>query len=33
MKSFAIALLSLTLALPVFGKNNKSTYPDPCSQV
>ena len=27
------ALLSFTLVLPAFGKNNKSTYLDPCSQV
>jgi len=28
-----VALLSLALALPAFGKTYKSTYPDPCSQM
>ena len=33
MKLLVVALLSLTFALPAFGKTYKSTYPDPCSQV
>ena len=28
-----VALISLALTLPVFGKTYKSTYPDACSQV
>ena len=28
-----VALMSLSLALPVFGKTYKSTYPVPCSEV
>jgi len=33
MKSAVVALISLIVALPAFGKTYKSTYPDPCSQV
>jgi hypothetical protein len=29
----AVALMSLSLALPVFGKTYKSTYPVPCGEV
>jgi hypothetical protein len=28
-----VALMSLALALPAFGRTTKSTYPDPCSEV
>jgi len=33
MRFLVVALLSLTIALPAFGKTYKSTYPDPCSEV
>jgi len=33
MRSVIVALISLIVALPAFGKTYKSTYPDPCSQV
>jgi hypothetical protein len=33
MKFAFVALMSLALALPAFGKTYKSTYPDPCSEV
>jgi hypothetical protein len=33
MKPIVVALMSLTLALPVFGKTYKSTYPVPCGEV
>ena len=33
MKFVVVALISLTLALPAFGKHYKSTYPVSCSQV
>ncbi len=33
MKHLVLALMSLSLALPVFGKTYKSTYSVPCSEV
>jgi len=33
MKFVIVALMSLALALPAFGKTYKSTYPVPCSEV
>ena len=33
MKLIVVALMSITFAVPAFGKTYKSTYPDPCSQV
>ena len=33
MRFLAVALLSLTFALPAFGMTYKSSYPDPCSEV
>jgi hypothetical protein len=33
MKSLFVALLSLALALPSFGKTSKNTYPTPCSDL
>lgn len=33
MKCIVIALVTLTLALPMFGKTYKSTYSNPCSEV
>ena len=33
MKLLVLALMSLSLALPVFGKTYKSTYPVPCGEV
>jgi hypothetical protein len=33
MKSVVVALISLIVALPAFGKTYKSTYPDPCNEV
>ncbi len=33
MKFAVVALMSLTLAVPAFGKAHKDTYPVPCSQL
>ena len=33
MRFVVVALMSLALALPAFGKTYKSTYSDPCSEV
>ena len=33
MKSVAVALLSLALALPSFAKTSKNTYPTACSEL
>ncbi len=33
MKHLVLALMSLSLALPVFGKTYKSTYTVPCGEV
>jgi hypothetical protein len=33
MRSVIVALISLIVALPAFGKTYKNTYPDPCSDV
>ena len=33
MKFAVVVLMSLTLAVPVFGKTSKTTYPAPCSEL
>jgi hypothetical protein len=33
MKSVVVALMSLVLAVPSFGKTHKTTYPVPCSEL
>lgn len=33
MKSITVALMTLIVALPLFGKTHKNTYPNACSEV
>ncbi len=33
MRSLAVALIALTIALPAFGKTHKDTYPMPCNEL